>query len=385
MKFLPFIFKNLFRKKTRSLLTLGSILLPLFVICVMGTLLQTLSRDPSGGRGMYRIVVRHKVSLTNSIPEAYRTRILQLGGIDEISIWNWFGGKYVDYSAKNQFARFAVEPERLFRVFDDARIVDGTLNDWTSDRAGALVGTALMKRYGWKLGQKITLVGDIYPVNVELTIRATYTADDPSAFFMNWKYIEEALPLAKGTVGTFYIKASSAADAARLPKQIDALFENADPPTKTETEKEFQNGFISMLGNVKLMLTGICTAIVFVILLIAANTMAMTARERVSEIAVLRTLGFQKGTILGLILGESILLALFGGLFGVALFVLVFPGFRTGLMNTPMSGFASGMRLFPSVLLAGFGVAVFVGLVAGLVPAIRSAQRSITDGLRQVG
>ena len=140
-----------------------------------------------------------------------------------------------------------------------------------------------------------------------------------------------------------------------------------------------------MLGNVKLMLTGICTAIVFVILLIAANTMAMAARERVTEIAVLRTLGFQKVTILGMILGESILLSLLGGVLGLAFFIVTFPGFKTALMNTPMAGFAAGMKLFPSVLAAGFGVAVFVGLVAGVVPAIRSARRSITDGLRQVG
>ena len=385
MKFIPLIFKNLFRKKTRSLLTLGSILLPLFVICVMGTLLKALSRDPSAGRGMYRLVVRHKVSLTNWIPEAYREKIFQLGGIQDMSTWCWFGGKYVDYSAKNQFARFGVEPEKFLKVFDEASFVEGSAADWFSDRAGAIVGDSLAKKYGWKVGQKVTLTGDIYPVTLDLTIRGVYTADNATALFFNWKYVEEALPQVKGRIGTFYVKAESAEAVERLPKQIDALFENADPPTKTETEKEFQNGFVSMLGNVKLMLTGICTAIVFVILLIAANTMAMAARERVTEIAVLRTLGFQKGTILGMILGESVMLALFGGFLGLGLFTLAFPGFRSGLINTPMAGFAAGMKIFPSVLAAGFGVAVFVGLVAGVVPAIRSAQRSITEGLRQVG
>jgi putative ABC transport system permease protein len=384
MKFFPYVFKSLFRKKTRSLLTLGSILLPLFVICVMGTLLRTLDR-PQSSQGMYRLVVRHKVSLTNWIPEAYRARIQQLGGIEETSVWCWFGGKYVDYSAKNQFARFGVEPEKLLRVFDEARIVDGSAADWFSDRAGAMVGEQLMKKYGWKLGQKVVLTGDIYPMTLELTIRAVYTADNASALFFNWAYVEEALPQVKGRIGTFYIRAKDEEAVARLPKEIDALFENTDAPTKSETEKEFQNGFVSMLGNVKLMLTGICSAIVFVILLIAANTMSMAARERVNEIAVLRTLGYPKGTILGMILGESLLLALLGGLFGLGLFVLGFPGFRKALMNTPMAGFAAGMRLFPSVLAAGLGVAVFVGLVAGIVPAVRAAQRPITDGLRQVG
>ncbi|HMA29518.1 MAG TPA: ABC transporter permease, partial [Thermoanaerobaculia bacterium] len=181
------------------------------------------------------------------------------------------------------------------------------------------------------------------------------------------------------------IKAASLEAVQRLPKQIDAMFENSDRPTRTETEKEMQNGFVSMLGNVKLLVTSIGTIIVFVILLIAANTMAMTARERVTEIAVLRTLGFPKGTILGLILGESVLLSLIGGLLGVALFVGTFPGFRQWLLYSPLSGFAAGMHLFPEVVATGFAVAVLVGLLAGLVPAIRSAQRSIPDGLRQVG
>jgi putative ABC transport system permease protein len=385
MKFFPYVFKNLFRKKTRSILTLGSILVLLFAICIMGTLLATLSRDPSDGKGMYRLVVRHKVSLTNFIPEAYGEKIRQLGGIEEMSIWCWFGGKYIDYSAKNQFARFAVEPDRFLKVFDEARIIEGSAEDWISDRSGALVGDLLMEKYGWKLGQKVTLAGDIYPITVELTIRAVYTGPQNAALFFNWKYVEEALPRIKGRIGTFYIKADSPEAAARLPKEIDAMFENSDTPTKTETEKEFQNGFLSMLGNVKLILNGISIAILFVILLITANTIAMSARERVTEIAVLRTLGFRKGTILGMILGESFLLSIFGSLVGIVFFIGIFPVFKKALMSSQMSGFAAGMRLFPSVLAVGFAVAVFVGLVAGLFPAIRSAQRSIPDGLRQVG
>ncbi len=296
MKFFPYVFKSLFRKKTRSLLTLGSILLPLFVVCLMGTLIRTLDRPPTGA-GMYRIVVRHKVSLSNWIPEAYRARIQTLPGVEDMSIWCWFGGKYVDYAPKNFFARFGVEPAKLLKVFDEAKIVEGSAADWIADRSGAMVGTDLVKKFGWKLGQKVVLQGDIYPVNLELTIRAIYDAagGNNAALFFNWAYVEEALPQVKGRIGTFYIRAKDAEAVARLPKQIDALFENTDAPTKTETEKEFQNGFVQMLGNVKLMLNGISAAIVFVILLIAANTMSMAARERVNEIAVLRTLGFPKG------------------------------------------------------------------------------------------
>jgi putative ABC transport system permease protein len=386
MKFFPFVFKNLFRKKTRSVLTIASILLPLLVICIMGTLLRTLEFDPTGGRGMFRLIVRHKVSLTNWIFESYMPKIQQLPGVTDVVRMNWFGGAYIDQKPENMFARFSTsDAERLLKVFDEASIVQGSAKEWISDRAGLLVGELLMKKYKWKLGQKITLKGDIYPTNLELTIRATFKAPDETGVYFHHQYIEEAIPRLKGFVGWYWIKADSLGAVERLPKEIDSMFENSDAPTRTETEKEMQNGFVSMLGNVKLLVTSIGMIIVLVILLIAGNTMAMTARERVTEIAVLRTLGFQKGTILGLILGESILLSFIGGLFGVGLFVFAFPGFRQGLLYSPMGGFAAGMRLFPEVVAVAFAISVFVGVLAGLVPAVRSAQRSITDGLREVG
>jgi putative ABC transport system permease protein len=241
-----------------------------------------------------------------------------------------------------------------------------------------------MKRFGWKLGQKVSFKGDIYPVTLELTIRAVFAAPDESGVYFHHEAIEEALPRVKGYVGWYWLKTDSLAATERVPKQIDALFENSSFPTRSETEKEFQAMWVSMLGNVKLLVGSITTIIGVVILLIAANTMAMAARERVTEIAVFRVLGFGKEKILGLVLGESLALSLFGGLLGLGLFVLMLPGFREGLVNSPMGAFAAGVKLFPEVLLLGFGVTVAVGLFAGLVPAIRSATRPITEGLRQV-
>jgi putative ABC transport system permease protein len=385
MKFVPYVFRSLFRKKTRSILTIGSIVLPFFVICVLGTLLMALDADPSGGRGMYRLVVRHKVSLANFIPEAYRERIAQAPGVKEVTILNWFGGQYKDNRPENMFARFGCEPESLLRIFDEVTIVEGTPADWTSDRSGALVGERLMKRYGWKIGDRFVLKGDIFPVNLDLTVRAVFRGSDETGVYFDRKAVEEGLPQAKGQVGTFWIKAESAEAAQSLPRLVDAMFENSPAPTKTETEKEFQNGFVSMLGNVRAVVTGISTAIALVILLISANTMSMAARERVTEIAVLRALGYGKPLVLTLILAESLLLSATGALVGLGLFRLSFPVLKEGLLNSPMAGFAAGMQLFPEVLLTGIGVTLFVGLVAGIVPAIRSAQRSIPDGLRQVG
>ena len=385
MKLLPLILKNVFRKKTRTLLTVASIVLPLLVICLMGTFLRALDRpDPARTRGMFRLVTRHKVSLTSFLPLTDEEKVRQVPGVAAVTNFTWFGGQYIDTSARNVFARFAVDPETFLQVFDDAQIVAGSKEDWLQDRTGALVGRNIAEKFGWKLGDKIPLKGDIFPINPELTIRAIYYLPDgtSAACFFSRKYLEEAAPFLKGQAGTFWIKAKDAEAADRVPKAVDAMFENSPNPTKTETEKQFQTFFVQMLGNVKLLLGAIATVIVAVIVLIAANTMAMTARERITEIAVLRTLGFQRSTILSLILGESLVIALFGGLLGVALFAVVEPGMKRGMSMGPMAAMAGTFQLYPSVLALGFFVAVGVGILAGVFPAIRAAQRSIVEGLR---
>ncbi len=202
--------------------------------------------------------------------------------------------------------------------------------------------------------------------------------------FFHREYLEEALPRFKGVTGTIWTKARDAKSAEALATLIDAQYENSPYPTKTESEKAFQMGFVSMLGNVKLLVIAISVVIVIVIVLIAANTMAMAARERVTEIAVLRTLGFQKNTILALVLSESLLISVIGGLAGTAFFVAMQPALKRALASSPMAGLAGSLRPEPEILGLGLLVALGVGVVAGIIPAIRSAQRPITDGLRQV-
>ncbi len=388
MKFLSLILKNVFRKKTRTILTIGSIILPLLVICIMGSFLKALDApDPAETKGMFRIVTRHKVGLTSDLPLSYAQRIRQLNGALGVTTFDWFGGVYIDNSARNFFARFAVEPETFLQVFDDARVTRGSIEDWMSDRAGALAGEDLMKKFGWKLGDQVVLVGDIYPVTLQLTIKAVYGVSygGSDGLFFNRKYLEEALPSFEGTVGTIWIKCADADAANRLSNEIDQMFDNSPYPTKTESEKAFQMGFVSMLGNVKLLLTSLGVIIVLVIVLIAANTMALSARERVREIAVLRTLGYTRKMILMLILGESLILALTGGFLGLAIFIMGLKPLKISLMNTPISGFASAIMPFPEVILVGFGVSLFVGILSGIGPAIRASQRPITEGLRHMG
>jgi putative ABC transport system permease protein len=324
--------------------------------------------------------------MTSILPTAYEEKVRQLPGVEAVSDFNFFGGRYRDAGARNAFMRVAVDPETFLRVFDDAEIVEGSARNWQQDRTGCVVGTNLAARYGWKLGDRVVLVGDTFPMTLELTIRAIYHLENGTSatLFFDRRIIDERFPSFKGSVSTIWIKAKDAAVSERLGPMIDAMFENSPYPTKTETENAFRNGMVSMLGNVKLLLTSIGAVIVLAILLIAGNTMAMAARERITEIAVFRTLGFQRSTILALVLGESVLIALAGGVFGILLFVVAMPSLRRQLMLTPMLPIAATFRVYPEVLTLAFVLAVGIGVLAGLVPALRSASRSIADGLRQV-
>jgi putative ABC transport system permease protein len=384
MRFLPLVLKNLLRKKTRSGLTVGSILLPFFVICILGTFVAMLDADPSQGRGMYRLAVRHRVSFTNVLPASHLEKIRQLPGVKAATPFNWFGGRYVDFSAFNVFERFAVDPPAFFGVFDPEAIVQGSAEAWQHDRSGLLVGQLLMTKYGWRLGQQISLTGDLWPGVYAFTIRAVYRGNDEAAVFFDQKVIDEALPARAGRYTMIWVKAVDAAATRDLIPRINALFENSSSPVRAETEKEFQNNYVALLGNVKVFFRSLTAVLAAVVLLIAANTMAMATRERVTELAVLRAIGFPRGTIFGLLLGESALLAIFGAAAGLALYLLLFPKLRAVVLYSPLAGLASGLRVYPDVLAAAFLLTVLVGILAGLVPAIRSVRRPIADGLRSV-
>ncbi len=386
MKFFPLLVKNVFRKRTRTALTIASIVLPLLVICLMGTFLKALEApDPRTTRGSFRLVVRHRVSLLSTLPAAYEEKIRQLPGVEAVSDFNFFGGRYRDGGARDAFPRVFVDPETFLAVFDDARIVEGSAREWRADRTGCVVGTNLAARYGWKLGDRVILAGDVFPMTLELTIRAFYHLENGTSatLFFDRRVVDERFPSFKGSVSTIWIRARDADASDRLGPMVDALFENSPHPTKTETENAFRNGMVSMLGNVKLLMASIGTVIVLVILLIAGNTMAMAARERITEIAVFRTLGFEKSTILALLLGESLFIALAAGLVGILLFVVAMPPLRRQLMLTPMLPLAATFHVYPEILALAFGLAAGIGVFAGIVPAIRSARRPIVEGLRQ--
>ena len=378
-----FVTKSAFRNKRRSILTVLSITFSLLLLTVMMTVWRSFYVDKSSAESAQRLITRHKVSLTQNLPIFYRDKMRTVSGVVAVAPTQWFGGLYKDEKPENFFAQFGTDPQTIFTVMTDFKIPPDQLEAWQHDQAGALVDSELAKKFGWKVGDRIVVKGTIFPMDLELTIRGIFTAPQPTiTLYFNWKYVEEAIPFAKGRAGTFNILADSAADVPKVASAIDAMFRNSPEPTKTESEKAFQLDFINSIGNVKAFILGISFAVVFATLLVSATTMAMSIRERTREVAVLKTLGFTRPSILRLYLGEAVLVALIGGLAGCLLAV----GLVSGIAHAPGMGFFFlGMAVkFPTLLLAIF-VAGMVGLLSAIFPAYHAAKIDIVEGLRYIG
>jgi putative ABC transport system permease protein len=268
----------------------------------------------------------------------------------------------------------------IFNVFKDWKIPEEQIKAWQHDRAGAVVDSKKAQDYGWKVGQKIIITGTIFPVNLELTIRGIFTAPRPTqALYFNQKYVEEAVPYMKGQQGFYTILADSPEAVQKIGPAVDDMFRNSPQPTRTETEAAFQLGFLAMLGNVKAFILSICGAVVFAILLVSANTMAMSIRERTREVAVLKTLGFTRGTVLSLFVGEAVVLALVGGVGGsLVAFVL-------GMGAAKAGGFAGALQVNGPTMLASWVVAALVGFISAIIPSYNASRLGIVEGLRHIG
>src|ERR1700690_1105899 len=294
-----FVTKNALRNKRRSILTIASIGVSLLLLTFMMTLWQGFYIDKGSAESTRRLVTRHPVSLTNPLPGFYREKIRALPGVVAIVPNSWFGGLYKDNKQENFFAQFATDPDEFPKVYPEMEIPPDQLAAWQRDRAGVIVNEDLAQKYAWKVGDRIVLLGTIYAMNPELTIRGIFhwPTTNKTVYF-NAKYVEEAVPDFKGKAGTFSIMSESPDDVAKIASAVDYMFRNSPQPTKTESEKAFGLTFVNMLGNVKAFILSICMAVVFTTLLVSANTMAMSIRERTREVAVLKTLGFERRTIL---------------------------------------------------------------------------------------
>ncbi len=321
-RYLSLAFKNTLRNRRRSILTISSIAVSL---CLLGVLIAVYHAlflaDETPGQAL-RLIVRHRVSLAQAIPISYEGRIRQVPGVKEISVWGWFQGSYKDANdPKNQFARFAVEPQAILSLRTQMVMPEDQRRAFLNERTGCVISKDLAEKLNIKLAERVTLIGDIYPVKLDLKVVGIF--DDPDAvnsLFFNYKYLRESLtPGRRDNMSTFIVRADSKEDVPRVAKAIDDMFSNAPAPTKTESEGQFALSFVSMLGNIKLFLLVICGAVTFTILLVSGNTMAMSVRERIKEVGVLKTLGFNNDAILGIIIGEAVSIALIGGVIGLLL------------------------------------------------------------------
>lgn len=381
MKFLQLILAHLMRSKRRTFLTISSIAIALFLFCTLRTVMTSLDAGIRASDDT-RLVVRHAASLVFPLPMAYKDRLEQVPGVLRVGWGNWFGGYYQD--PKNQFTQFAVDPVSLFDIYPEMVLSQEQRETFVNERTACIAGQALVDKYGWKLGDVIPITGTIYPGEWRLTLRGIYKASTPdadeNAIFFQWNYLNETMPdVRKNWVGIYWVKVASPSDAPTVSARIDALYENSPQPTKTETEKAFHAGFIQMMGNVSLLLTILGSAIVFAIMLVTINTMMMAARERTTEIAILKTLGFGDRLVLGLVAAECILLSLAGGILGCG---LAFAIFRK--VNFTAGGMFPNFRVLPETLAAGLLLSLVMGLLSGLVPAVRAARLQIAGALRKV-
>jgi putative ABC transport system permease protein len=449
MKLARLMWKNAVRNPRRSILTILSIAVSMFLIATLEAVLASIYRaGGEGGTPHLRVIVHRATSITQPMPEAYGRRIAAVPGVKYLVSQTWFGGQYID--ASNFFANFAVDVDQFDKVFDELHIPPDQFAMWKNERIAALVGRKLMETYHWKLGDRVTLKSPIYGINPEFVIRAVYTAPEDSqerTFYFHYDYFDE-LQGRPGQVGAYTIKVDSAEDVPKVSDAIDALFRNTSAETKTETEQAFGLSFVSMLGNVKLLLTAISAAVVFTILLVSGNTMAMSIRERTSEVAVLKTLGFRRNLILLLLVGESVVISLIGGILGglgaklgyafihatfnkakflgavyalgaglvvgygiwmlfaatsagrrwvkairyVATGIGFLIGFAVGIVFymgvggvMNTGGFLSDFSVPLRTLWLCFGIAALVGIVSAVFPALRASRTSIAEALRYVG
>ena len=376
------IFRNILRNRRRTLLTLASTAVSLALLALLTAICQGFFfSGPATASEAQRLICRHRVSLTQSLPASHFQRIKAMPGVQEVSAWTWFQGKYID--AKSFFARFAVDANVIFDIRKDWQMPPDQMTEFKRSRTACAVGQKIAKDYNIKVGDQVVIVGDIYPVTLELTVAGIYThAPNGETLIFHREYLSELLPKtssSRDSVGTYAILAASPDDVPRLSRAIDAMFDNSPYPTRTESEKEFGRSFLSFLGNIKLFLAAIVGAVTFTILLVSANTVAMAVRERTREMAILRTLGYTPGEILQLILGESVVISMLGGILGLGLGLVLAKAIQAAGGSF---GF-QGLRWQAAVIV--LGMSAIIGLLAALVPAVIAARKNVVASLRFTG
>jgi len=381
MTLTTFVAKSAFRNKRRSLLTVASIAFSLLLLCIMLCVWRTFYIDKGAPDSALRIVTRHKVSIANPLPIYYRDKIRAVPGVVHVVPMSWFGGTYKDDRPENYFAQFGTDPDEYFDVAADKVMPADQLAAWKRDRTGCIADVQLAKKHHWKIGDHIILQGTTFGANLDLTLRGIYTIDPPSSnLYFQTKYLEESVAWFKDNTFFFLTRVDTPENMPRVARAIDDMFHASPFPTRSESEQAFKADFIARLGSVKTFILSICGAVLFTTLLVCANTIAMSVRERTREVAVLRTLGFTRGSVLTLLLSESVAISLIGGLIGIA-----FGTVAISFMARPGMGMPVSMHMTAATALVVMLVAAFVGVFSGLIPSYRASHLGIVDALRHIG
>ena len=372
------VWANLRRNKKRTILTTLSVMVAFFLFGVLRSVITTLDRAAEVGSES-RLITSNASGITFLLPEAHANRLQAVEGVKSVSWANWFGAYYQD--PKEFFAQFAVKADTYFPMYPEIQIVAGSMEEFMRERIAAIIGIGLSEKYGWQVGQRVTLHGTFIPEDFEFQIRAIYQPTDPAfgneVMFLHYEYFYERANR-QLTPGWFVLQLDSPDRAAEVAASIDAQFKNSTAPTKTETERAWNAGFITMWGNIGFLVRAIGTAVFFAILFVAANTMMMAVRERIGEIAVLKTVGFGNGAVFGLVMAESVLITLVGGGLGLLLARVAFLG------RNPLNQFFPGFGVTAGTITLGLITAVLLGLISGAIPALQSARLSVVSALRRV-
>lgn len=373
-----FILKNALRNKRRATLTILSVAVSLFLFVTLQVALRELTMPPEDIGASLRIAVRSRISIANPLPVRQRPIIERIPGVQMVTPLTFFGGKFKDDESVG-FAQFGIDATKLVDLFGEAKIPRDQREAWIADRTSCIVGADTAERYKLKIGDRMHLLGTLYPCDLELKIAGIYhgTIDDRNVFF-HQKYLDESLGN-KGEVGMWWVRARSAEEVPQIVERINKAFENTSAEVRAETERAFQMSFVSMWGNIKILVTTICSVVVFTLVLVTASTMSMAIRERFRELAVLKALGFRRRELFAFILAESFGFSLAGALIGAG-------GARLVYSKVNISKLTGGV--FPTfdvsdkILGTAFLVAAFLGIVSSIAPAISVARMSVVEGLK---
>lgn len=385
MRIFKLIFRNALRHKLRTALTILGIGVAVLLFGLVRTFIAAWYAGVEQS-APDRLITTSKINITFTLPLAQKQKIERIAGVQQVGHGTWFGGTYQD--PKNFFAQFAFENSDMFRMYPEFILDSATITAWNAQRNAVIVGTETMERFGWTVGQTVPLKGTIYPGDWDFVIVGTYSGrtelTDDTQFIFHWDYIDQRLqqewPERAGQVGWWVVKLDDAGRATAVSKAIDAEFDNSADETLTQTEAQFQQSFVAMSGTIILVLQVISGLVIGIVLLVAANTMAMTARERISEYAVLKTLGFTPWHLVGLIGGESVLIASLGGVAGLLMMFPIIKGIAVAMRSWfPIFPIETGMLIVACVSV------IVVGALAAIIPAARAIRISIVDGLRRVG